>query len=51
VSNKKQPEIRLPEFTNEWRNLELGEVLKVNSGRDYKHLQMSKFHNSEPLRL
>ncbi|MCC9022074.1 restriction endonuclease subunit S [Bacillus nakamurai] len=33
------PEVRFPGFTGEWELRKLGEILKVNSGRDYKHLQ------------
>jgi type I restriction enzyme, S subunit len=33
------PEVRFPGFTGDWEQRTLGEVLKVNSGRDYKHLQ------------
>lgn len=33
------PEVRFPGFTGDWEECKLGEILKVNSGRDYKHLQ------------
>ncbi|WP_324255059.1 restriction endonuclease subunit S [Bacillus sp. REN16] len=33
------PEVRFPGFTGEWERRKMGEILKVNSGRDYKHLQ------------
>lgn len=33
------PEVRFPGFTGEWEERMLGEILKVNSGKDYKHLQ------------
>lgn len=33
------PEVRFPGFTSDWEHCKLGEILKVNSGRDYKHLQ------------
>lgn len=33
------PEVRFPGFTGDWEQRRLGEVLKVNSGKDYKHLQ------------
>lgn len=32
------PEVRFPGFTGDWKQRKLGEILKVNSGRDYKHL-------------
>ncbi|NHI78161.1 type I restriction endonuclease subunit S, partial [Lactococcus petauri] len=37
---KNVPEIRFEEFkeSDAWEQRELGEVLVVNSGRDYKHL-------------
>lgn len=33
------PKVRFPGFTGDWEQRKLGEILKVNSGRDYKHLQ------------
>ncbi|KIN35285.1 restriction endonuclease subunit S [Bacillus subtilis] len=33
------PEVRFPGFSGEWEERMLGEILKVNSGKDYKHLQ------------
>lgn len=36
---KKIPTLRFPEFTGEWEEKRLGEVLKIGSGRDYKHLE------------
>ena len=35
---KKVPEVRFAGFTDDWEQRRLGEVLRVNSGRDYKHL-------------
>ena len=32
------PEIRFPGFTDAWEQRKLGEVVEVNSGKDYKHL-------------
>lgn len=32
------PELRFAEFVEEWEKRKLGEILKVNSGKDYKHL-------------
>lgn len=37
--SKKAPKLRFKGFTEDWEQRELGEVLKVNSGRDYKHLK------------
>lgn len=36
------PEIRFSGFTGDWEQRKLGEILKVNSGRDYKHLQQGE---------
>ncbi|PEA90150.1 MULTISPECIES: restriction endonuclease subunit S [Bacillus cereus group] len=33
------PKVRFPGFTGDWEECKLGEILKINSGRDYKHLQ------------
>ena len=40
MSRKEQqiPAIRFNGFTDAWEQRELKEILKVNSGRDYKHL-------------
>ena len=35
---KKVPSLRFPEFTEEWEEKKLGEVLSIGNGRDYKHL-------------
>ncbi|MGY0685141.1 restriction endonuclease subunit S [Mammaliicoccus sciuri] len=40
---KNVPELRFPEFDGEWENLTLSQVIKVNSGRDYKHLQKGEY--------
>jgi len=32
------PKIRFTGFTGDWEEVKLGDVVKVNSGRDYKHL-------------
>ena len=32
------PEIRFKDFTNPWKQQKLGDITKVNSGKDYKHL-------------
>lgn len=32
------PELRFPEFNDEWEEKKLGDVLKIGSGKDYKHL-------------
>lgn len=34
----KEPEIRFDGYKGDWGQRKLGEVLKVNSGKDYKHL-------------
>lgn len=39
MRNKNTPEVRFSGFAGDWEQRKLGEVLKVNSGRDYKHLQ------------
>lgn len=36
---KNKPEIRFDGFTIDWEQCMLGDVLEVNSGRDYKHLK------------
>lgn len=40
---KNVPELRFPEFDGEWENLTLSQVIEVNSGRDYKHLQKGEY--------
>ena len=32
------PEIRFKDFTDDWEQRKLSDILKVNSGKDYKHL-------------
>lgn len=32
------PQLRFKEFTDEWQEKKLGDILKIGSGRDYKHL-------------
>ena len=32
------PKLRFPEFNEEWKEKKLREILKIGSGRDYKHL-------------
>ena len=32
------PQLRFPEFTDDWQVKKLGDVLSIGSGRDYKHL-------------
>ena len=34
------PNLRFPEFTGEWENTEIKNILKIGSGRDYKHLEI-----------
>ncbi|MBF2346238.1 restriction endonuclease subunit S [Listeria seeligeri] len=36
---EKVPKLRFADFEEEWQQRKLEEVLKVNSGRDYKHLK------------
>ncbi|MCH8535889.1 MAG: restriction endonuclease subunit S [Flavobacteriaceae bacterium] len=38
VKNNNIPKLRFPEFKGEWKKKKLGEVLKIGSGKDYKHL-------------
>lgn len=33
------PEVRFSNFTEPWEQRKLGEIVKINSGRDYKHLK------------
>ena len=37
---QKQPEIRLDGFEGDWEEKKFSDILKVNSGRDYKHLEL-----------
>lgn len=32
------PKLRFPEFKDEWEDKQLGEILTIGSGKDYKHL-------------
>lgn len=45
MSDKKRkvPKLRFPGFTDAWEQRKLGEVVGVNSGRDYKHLESGDF--------
>ncbi|MBE5673225.1 restriction endonuclease subunit S [Staphylococcus sp. SS35] len=38
TQKKNVPELRFPEFEGEWEEKKLGDIIKVNSGKDYKHL-------------
>ncbi len=38
VQKQNVPILRFPEFSEEWKEKIIGDVLKVGSGRDYKHL-------------
>ena len=38
-NGEQYPELRFPGFTDAWEQRKLGEILKVNSGKDYKHLE------------
>lgn len=33
------PELRFPGFKDKWKECKIDDLLKINSGRDYKHLQ------------
>ena len=33
------PKLRFGEFSDEWESTQLGDVLKINYGKDYKHLE------------
>lgn len=37
-TNKKTPKLRFKGFTDDWEQRKLSDILKVNSGKDYKHL-------------
>ncbi|MEZ2017017.1 restriction endonuclease subunit S [Staphylococcus aureus] len=39
TQTKNVPELRFPEFEGEWEEKKLGDLIKVNSGKDYKHLE------------
>ncbi|HCV0001709.1 TPA: restriction endonuclease subunit S [Staphylococcus aureus] len=39
TQTKNVPELRFPGFEGEWEEKKLGELIKVNSGKDYKHLE------------
>ncbi|MBE5665107.1 restriction endonuclease subunit S [Staphylococcus sp. SS60] len=38
TQKKNVPELRFPEFEGEWEEKKIGDIIKVNSGKDYKHL-------------
>ena len=37
-NEERYPELRFPGFTDAWEQRKLSDILKVNSGKDYKHL-------------
>lgn len=37
------PELRFPEFSENWESKEFKDIIKVNSGKDYKHLDIGKY--------
>ena len=37
-NGERYPELRFPGFTDAWEQRKLSDILKVNSGKDYKHL-------------
>ncbi|CAC6836558.1 type I restriction modification DNA specificity protein [Staphylococcus aureus] len=39
TQTKNLPELRFPGFEGEWEEKKLGDLIKVNSGKDYKHLE------------
>ncbi|HDE3737557.1 restriction endonuclease subunit S [Staphylococcus aureus] len=39
TQTKNVPELRFPGFEGEWEESKLGDLIKVNSGKDYKHLE------------
>ena len=39
TKTKNVPELRFPGFEGEWEEKKLGDLIKVNSGKDYKHLE------------
>ncbi|HDZ5560897.1 TPA: restriction endonuclease subunit S [Staphylococcus aureus] len=39
TQTKNVPELRFPGFEGEWEEKKLGGLIKVNSGKDYKHLE------------
>ena len=39
---KLQPTLRFTEFKHVWSSFEISQVLKIGSGRDYKHLNSGK---------
>ena len=39
-TKRKVPKLRFPGFTEDWEQRKLREILKVNSGKDYKHLEI-----------
>ncbi|EOB7910119.1 restriction endonuclease subunit S [Staphylococcus aureus] len=39
TQTKNVPELRFPGFEGKWEEKKLGDLIKVNSGKDYKHLE------------
>ncbi len=39
--NNKVPKLRFPEFNDEWNNLRLGDILKIQNGKDQKEIEIS----------
>lgn len=37
------PELRFPEFSGEWEEINLGDIIEVCSGKDYKHLDIGPY--------
>ncbi|WP_297899759.1 restriction endonuclease subunit S, partial [Methanobrevibacter sp.] len=43
TKNKNTPKLRFPEFSDEWEEKKLGDILEVHYGKDYKHLGSGKY--------
>ncbi|MCR0853295.1 restriction endonuclease subunit S [Staphylococcus aureus] len=43
MTEQNTPELRFPGFKDEWNKKVLNEVLTVNSGKDYKHLNLGEY--------
>lgn len=42
-TQKNVPELRFPGFEDEWEEKKLGNIVQVNSGKDYKHLELGDY--------
>lgn len=43
MSERKVPKLRFPEFSGDWVTKNIGSVLSIGNGRDYKHLNSGSF--------